>query len=199
MNHGPARRPARASSKKPRAHFNWPPTDDDLAEYREELLQRSTEVEHAGIQADQQLAVDVSLPTGAIALFPSEAPGSALPAVLDQPSPTSFDSRLALVGDRPAARVILRQPESLRTRPASSPQPSTSGDSAQARSGGADLEHSRTEATSTSGSGIAVSPSSAAGDLPGSADLADEIAHLQALIEGLTQKIEWRIPTVGRP
>ena len=45
-------------------------------------------------------------------------------------------------------------------------------------------------------SGIAVSPSATALDLPGTVDLADEIAHLQALIRGLTQQIEWRIPSV---
>ena len=45
-------------------------------------------------------------------------------------------------------------------------------------------------------SGIAVSPSATTLDLPGTGDLADEIAHLQALIGGLTQQIEWRIPNV---
>ena len=155
------------SSTGPRPRFNWPPTDDDLAEYRDELVQRSTDVEDAGIQEDP-LAVDVSPGTDAIALFPSEAP----------------------------PRTILPQPEQTRTRPALSPRPSTPGDSVQARSGGEELEHCRTEDRSTSAT--AVSPSAAGRDLPGSADLVDEIAHLQALIEGLTQKIEWRIPTVSR-
>lgn len=178
-----------------------------MAQYPGEPLQRDTEVEDAGIQADQPLAVEVSLATDALALFSSEERGPRLPAVPDQPSPAPSDSRLAVVGDRPAAeaeyqklvnrlRVILPEPEPFRAGPASSPQPSTPGDSAQARSDGDYLEHSRTGATSTSAS--AVSLSAAARDLPGSADLADEIAHLQTLIEELTQKIEWRIPTGSR-
>ena len=205
MSHRLPPPPVRTPSKEPRAHFDWPPTDD-LAPYRGELLQRDTEVEDAGIQADQPLAVDVSPATDAMALFPSEAQGRRLPAVPDQPSPTASDSRIAVVGDRLAAeaeyqklvnrlRVILPEPEPFRAGPACSSQPSTPGDSAQARSPGDDLEHSSTEATSTSA--IAVSPSASARDLPASADLADEIAHLQTLIEELTQKIDWRIPTVN--
>jgi hypothetical protein len=47
-------------------------------------------------------------------------------------------------------------------------------------------------------SGIAVSTSATALDSPGTGDLADEIAHLQALIGELTQQIDWRIPNVRR-
>jgi hypothetical protein len=44
--------------------------------------------------------------------------------------------------------------------------------------------------------GIAVSPAAPAVAAPGPDDFAGEIAHLQALIEGLTRKIEWRTTSV---
>jgi hypothetical protein len=62
------------------------------------------------------------------------------------------------------------------------------------RSDREDLEQSRRAATPTPG--IAVSPMTTGLDAPSTGDLADEIAHLQALIEGLAQKVEWRIPDV---
>ena len=43
---------------------------------------------------------------------------------------------------------------------------------------------------------ISSPPSAAAVDSSGTGDFADEIAQLQALIDGLTQKVEWRIPSV---
>ena len=96
-----------------------------------------------------------------------------------------------MVGSRTAAPFSLPEPEP--SRPASSlAQSSTPGDGALKRSDGEDIEHSRTEVAPTSG--IAVSPGAAAFNVPGTGDLADEIAHLQALIDGLTETVERRIP-----
>ena len=67
-------------------------------------------------------------------------------------------------------------------------------DGARGASDGGDFEQSWSDATSTSG--IAVSPGATVVDPPVRGDLADEIANLQTLIEGLTQELEWRRPSV---
>jgi hypothetical protein len=161
-----------------------------LAQYNSPLS--NTELEEAATHAGEPFAAEVSLAPDAIGLFPSETHPARRRAVPQEASPTPSDSGLALVGDRPAAQFTLPEPEPCPL--ASSSASSTPGDPAQTRSDDEDLEHSRIEATSTSG--VAVSASASAVDLPGAADLAGEIAHLQALIEGLTQTIEWRSPSV---
>jgi hypothetical protein len=127
MSEGPFRRPARSSSKPPRVRFNWPPTEDELAEYGAEGPQRGPELAEAGLEAGESVAGDVSPATATIDLFPSETSAQPLQAL---------------------------------------PQDASS------------------------------SPVAAAVDSSGTDDFADEIALLQALIEELTQKIEWRIPDV---
>ena len=76
MSHGPGQRPVPPSSKEPRARFNWPPTEDDFAEYREEQPQTGTKVEEAAIQADHPPPADGPPPTDALDLFSSEALGA---------------------------------------------------------------------------------------------------------------------------
>jgi hypothetical protein len=157
-----------------------------LAQYNSPLS--NTELEEAATHAGEPFAGDVSLAPDAIGLFASETHR----AVPQEASPTPSDSGLALVGDRPRAQCTLPEPESFPL--AASSASSTPGDPPQTRSDDEDLEHARIEVTSTSG--VAASASATAVDLAGAADLAGEIAHLQALIEGLTQTIEWRIPSV---
>ncbi len=185
MSEGPRRRPVRTSSEEPRVRFNWPPTNDELAQYAPE---RDTQFEAAGIQPSEPLEVEVRPATDPLALFPSETRAPRAPAVPQETSQTLCDSGLALVGDRPAALFPLPEPEPARVGASSPPQSGTPGDGTQTHDNGEDLEHATTEAMSTSG--IAVSPSATTLDLRGTGDLADEIAHLQTLIGGLTEQIE---------
>ena len=188
MSHAPAPRPVPPSPKKPCSGLTWPPPDEDLEESPEHRPQTPAEIKDGGMQAVHPLAVEISPETDALTLFLSEGP------VVDPPAPPPSDSSLGVSGARPVARIVRRRPEALQTSPDCSPPSSSPADSTQARSDGEDREHSGTEPTSTSD--IAVSPS-AAGALRGSTDLADEIAHLQTLIEQLTEKIDWRIPADG--
>ena len=57
-----------------------------------------------------------------------------------------------------------------------------------------DFEPSWNETTSASG--ITVSPDAAAVPPESRGDFADEIVRLQALIEALSQKLEWRSPYI---
>jgi hypothetical protein len=194
MGHGPIKkRPLRTSSEEARVPFNWPPTDEELAQYSPERPQRDPEIEAARMQPAEPLDVDLAAATDALELFPSETSAPRLPAVPQEPSQTPSDSRLVVVvGDRPAA--LFPRLEAFRADSSSPSQSRTPGDGAQTRYFGEDFGHARTEAMPTSG--IAVSLSTTALDLPGTGDLADEIAALQALIGGLTQPIQWRVPNV---
>jgi hypothetical protein len=160
MSQGPPTRPARKPSEEPRVRFNWPPTEDELAQYGGGNLRPETEFEETALQARKARGVDASLATGTAGLFASETEPEPFPA------------------------------------PSSVPESWTPVDGARTPSDDEDFEHSWVEATSISG--IAVSPAPTAVDPPGTGDFADEVAYLQALIEGLTQTIEWRLPTVTR-
>jgi hypothetical protein len=196
MSQGPPTHPPRKSDK-PRARFSWPPTEDELAQYGAESPRPDTEFEEAGREADEPRALDVSPATDLVALFPSETHAAGLPAFRQEASPSSSDAGLADVAVPPAALFTLPEPEPVR---ATSSSPLESGIPVHDAPTAFDdecFEHSRSEAASTSG--VAVSPGAAAVDPSGARGLADETAHLQALIEGLTQKIEWSLPNpIGR-
>jgi hypothetical protein len=192
MSHGPLIRPVRTPSEGPHLRCNWPPTDDKLAPESPEGPQKNPEFEAAETQPGEPVEVDVSAAADALDLFPSETRAPRFPAVPQAASQAPSDSGLAVVGDRAAALFPLA--EAFRAADASPPQSWTLGDGVHTRYDGEDLGHARTEAMPTSG--IAVSPSAIALDSSGTGDLADEIAHLQALIGGLTQPMEWRIPNV---
>ena len=102
MSHGSGQRPVPPSSKEPRARFNWPPTEDDFAEFREERPQTRTPVEDAGIRSDDPPAVDASAPMDALAGFPSETPGAALPP----PIPGDWDGEDLEEGTTAAASTF---------------------------------------------------------------------------------------------
>ena len=147
MSQGPPKRPSRQPSAEPRVRFNWPPTEDELAQYGAESLRPATGFEEAELDAGGLPPIDASPPTDTIGLFPSERRAARLPGFPPEVPPSPSDPGLALIGGPPST------------------------------------------------SGIA-SPN--AFDPPGTGDFADEIAHLQALIEGLTRKIDWRIPNAAR-
>jgi len=195
MSNGPPTRPVRTSSEEPPVRLKWPPTDDDLAQYAQESLRRDTEVEEAGLEAAELLVVDVSPAADTIALFPSETRAPRPAALTPEMSPTPSDSGLVMAGGPPAALFTLPEPEPILAAPSGLPHSWTPGAEPQTRPDGEDLEPSSAEAAWTSG--IAASPTAPAVFAPGTDDFAVEIAHLQALIEGLTQKIEWRIPSVA--
>ena len=192
MSHGPLIRPVRTPSEGPHLRFNSPPTVDTFAPDSPEGPQKNPEFEAAETEPGEPVEVDVSDAADALDLFPSETRAPWFPAVPQAASQAPSDSGLAMVGDRAAALFPLT--EAFRADAASLPQSWTLGDGVQTRYDGEDFGHARTEAMPTSG--IAMSPSATALDLSGTGDLADEIAHLQALIGGLTQPIEWRIPNV---
>lgn len=110
MSNAPRKRSRPASSEKPHGDFNWPPTNEELAQYSIETMQRET----------------------------------------------AFDS--------PA------------------------GDEDPTRSDAEDPKHSGIEDSATPGT--AVSQRQTARDGTSAGETAAEIAHLQALIEGLTQKLD---------
>jgi hypothetical protein len=172
--------------------FNWPPTEDELSQYGVESLRPDAEIEEAGLEAGESPPVDASPATDTIGLYPSETDAARLGAFPREASPPS-DSGLALLGGPPAALFPLPEQEP-EPEPflaiSSAPESWTPVDGAQMPPDGEDFEHSWSEATATSG--MAVSPPATAVDPPGTGDFAGEIAHLQAMIEGLTQKIEWR-------
>jgi hypothetical protein len=202
MSHRSLTRSVRTPSEEPLARFNWPPTDHELAQCSPEGSQSDTEFEAAGTQPGELFVVDASPATDALNQFPSETDALTLlesetrasqpPEAPQETLQTPSDSGLAMVGDPPAA--LFPPPEPFRARSSSPPQSWTPGDGAQTRYEGEDLAHAWSEAVSTSG--IAGSPSATALDVPGTGDLAGEIAHLQALIGRLTQQIEWRTPNV---
>jgi hypothetical protein len=199
MSYRPPTRPARIASE-PRARFNWPLTDDELTQHRQysrESSERDPEFGAPGSRSGEPFAMDGSLSTDGLTVFPPEMDAlslfpSEIPSVPQKTSQTPSGSGLDILGERPAAPFPL--PEPLRAA-CSPPQSRTPRDDSQARDDGDDLAHARTETDSTAG--IAVSPSSTALHLPGPGGLAGEIAHLQALIGELTQPIEWGIPNVS--
>lgn len=199
MSQGPPTRPVRKSSEVPRGRFNWPPTEDELSQYGAENPRPDTELEEAGLEAWEPPPVDASPAPDTIGLYPSETSAARLAAFPREASPPS-DSRLArLDGPSPALLPLPEpepEPEPFLAASSAAPESWTPVDGAQVPSDDEDFEDSWSEATSTSG--MAVSPPETAGDPPGPGDFAGEIAHLQALIEGLTQKIEWRPHNVAR-
>jgi hypothetical protein len=200
MSQGPPTRPLPTSSEEPRLRFNWPPSEDELAQYGAENLRSDSEFEEAGFEAGELPPIDASPATETISQYPSETRAPRLAAFPPDASPPS-DSGLALLGGPPAALFPLPEqehdpePEPFRATSSSAPESWTPVDGAQTPSDDGDFQHSWSEATSASG--IAASPGAAAVDPSGTGGFADEIAHLQALIEGLTHKIEWRIPDVA--
>jgi hypothetical protein len=176
--------------------FNWPLTDDELAQYRQYSPERSegtTEFRAVDTERREPFAEDGSLVTDALTLFPSEEDAGGLPVIPPATSQAPSGLGLDMRGARTASLIAL--PEPLRAAASSPPQSRAPRNGAQTSDGGGDLPHATTEAVSTSV--IALSPRANALDLPGPRDLADEVAHLQALIGELTQPIEWRIPNVS--
>ena len=171
--------------------FSWPPTEDELSQYRAEGLRPDTEFEETRLEAAEPRPVDASPAEETIGLFPAEARAARLPAFPQEASLSPSDSELAPVGLPPAALFPVPETDPFPDTSSSAPGSWTPVDGAETPSDDEDLEYSWSEATSTSG--IAVSPGATAVDPPATGDFADEIVHLQALIEGLTQKIEWRI------
>ena len=192
MSQGPSTRPARTSSKAPRARLNWPPTDDELAQYGVEGPRTHPEFTEAELEVGEPVMADVSPAPVTVRLFPSETCAPELSALPPEAASPPFDSELA--GDPPAALFTQRELEPFRTPSFSAPKSWAPGDWVQTPSDGEESGDFGCDAPSASR--IAVSPRAAAVGSPGTDDLADEIAQLQALIEELTQKIEWRIPHV---
>jgi hypothetical protein len=193
MSQGPSTRPARTSSKEPRARFNWPPTEDELAQYGVEGPQTDPEFTEAGFEAGEPVVGDVPPALETVGVFPSETsapPLPAFPADALSPPPSSWEFDV----DPPSALFTLSEPEPFRSASFPPAESWTPGDRAQTLSDGEDSEDFRSDAPPASG--IVVSPGATAVDLSGADDFAGEIARVQELIEALTQKIEWRIPNV---
>ena len=192
MSQGPSTRPARTSSKEPRARFNWPPTEDELAQYGVEGPQRDPEFTEARFEAGEPVVGDVSPAIETVGLFPSETSAPPLPAL--PPEASSPPSSWEFAVDPPPALFTLSEPEPFRGVSFPPPESWTPGDRAQTLSDGEDSEDFRSDASPAAG--IVVSPRASAVDSSGTDDFTGEIARLQELIEALTQKIEWRIPNV---
>ena len=137
MSNAPPKRSLPAWSEKPSADFNWPPTDDPLAQYH-------SEAGHSEIIFDE---------TGVETAEPSVAPTSPASA-----PPASSEPRYAAFDWPPVESPTRSDVE----------DPTPSG-----------IDNSAT-------SGIAVAQSETAPDGTSACGLVAEIAHLQALIEGLT-------------
>jgi hypothetical protein len=147
MSNSSPKRSSPAPSRPARAEFNWPPTDEELADCfysgppSQELASR-------GVEALQETVSDGAQETS---LSGSESEASNTPC--------------------------------------------TSGDV------GVDLfpaDSAKSEVQDSTSSDIAVFAHEAAPDGAGKTQWAAEIAHLQALIEALTEKVEWRIPNDTR-
>jgi hypothetical protein len=193
MSQGPSTPPARIASKEPRTRFNWPPTDDELAQYGVEAQYGDPELTEAGLDAGEPVAADVSPPTATVGLFPSETCAPERPGL--PPEASSPPAYWDFAVDAPAALFTLSEPEPFLDAPLSAPASWTPGDQAETPSDSEDSEDFRSDAPPASG--MAVSLGATAADSPGTDDFAAEIAQLQALIEALTQKIDWRIPNVA--
>ena len=165
MSYVPPKRSLSASSTKPDAAINWPPTDEELAEYRKTVF------DAIGVTTGEPPVALASPALHAASVAPSEALAQ-LPAgaIAQEPSPPSSSE--------------LRYPEFDCPLGAEGPTWSDAEDPTQ----------SGTEDPSLSRIAVAQSKIALGGTSPG--EWAAEIARLQALIEGLTQKVEWRITTV---
>ena len=196
MSQGPPLRPARKSSEEPRQRFSWPPTEDELSQYGSENVPPDTTFEEAVRDAGESPAVEALPAPVTIGMYASETDAVRLPAFPQEASPSPADSDLALVVEPPAALFPLPETEPFPADASPPPASWTPVDKAETPSDVEDFEYAWSEATSVSG--IVVSPGAIAVDPPEARDFAGEIAHLQALIEGLTQKIEWRVFNSGR-
>ena len=196
MSQGPPPRPARKPSEAPRQRFSWPPTEDELSQYGSENLRPDTLFEEAVLEAGEPPAVDALPAAVTIGLYASETDAALLPDCSQEPAPSPADSELGTVGGPLATLVPLPETEPFPASSSSLPASWMPEDVRETSSDDEDFEYSWSEATSTSG--IVVSPGATAVDPPEPGDFAGEIAHLQALIEGLTQKIEWRAHNIGR-
>lgn len=196
MSQGPPLRPARTSSEEPRQRFSWPPTEDELSQYASESQRPETTFEEAVLEADEPPAVDALPAAVTIGLYASETDAARFPAFPQEASPSPAESELAPVGGPLATLFPLPETDRFPATSSSSPASWTPVEGVETPSDDEDFEYSWSEATSTSE--IVVSPGATAVDPPEPGDFAGEIAHLQALIEGLTQKIEWRVHSAGR-
>lgn len=140
MSNAPPKRSLPAWSEKPSEDFNWPPTDDELAqyEYHSKAGQSETIFDQTGVETAE----------------PSVAPTSPAPAPPASSEPP-YAASDCLPGDECPTRSDVEDP-------------TLSG-----------IEDSAT-------CGIAVAQSETAVDGTSAGGLATEIAHLQALIEELT-------------
>jgi len=155
MTHTPPKRPLSSSSTKPHGDFNWPPTDEELAQCFV-TLQSETAPDGTGAKTAEPLEAPISRALDATFVIPSET--------LAQPADPAIVGETALMQADPG------------------------------RSDEADPKHFYIEDSMMSGSAVAQTENALAETSTG--EMAAEIAHLQALIEGLTQKVEWRITNV---
>ena len=76
MSNVEPKRPAPASSKKPRAEFNWPPTEDELEQYGNSVVQDEAWLDEMGLStADLPVApaiAELSLPSVALIEDPAD-------------------------------------------------------------------------------------------------------------------------------
>jgi hypothetical protein len=167
-----------------------------LSQYASEDLRPDATFEEAVLEPIEPAAVEALPAAVTIALYASETDGARLPAFPQEASPSAPESEPAPVGGSLATLFPLPETEPFAATSSSAPVSWTSQGAAETPSDDEDLEYSWSGAASPSG--IVVSPGATAVDPPEPGDFAGEIAHLQALIEGLTQKIEWRVHNAGR-
>ena len=160
-----------------------------MAQYRIGTLESETAFNEKGVKTAEPLVAAASLPPRATAAVPPEMPAQVpSPAIARDSLPMPADPGPATARAREAAMFDRAEPS-----PLASSEPQCAAPDCPPGDGGP----TRSDAEDPNPSGIEdstiVAQSDTALDGTSAGERAAEIAHLQALIDGLTQKVEWRI------
>lgn len=193
MSYAPPKRSVPVSPKKPHSDFSWPPTDEQLAHNFDESAFEGMNPTMAEppTGADPSTALVAPeepflVPDESLWQVPNPAIGreQQVPPMPPDPEPAAARDREAAIFESLDAELS----ESPFLEPRYEAFDSRPGEEGSTLSDGEDASHSGNEHSTTSE--VAMAERESALDTTSVGDWAGEIAHLQALIEGLTQKLD---------
>jgi hypothetical protein len=175
--------------EKPHPDCNWPPTDEEPADGGIEAFQSETVFDGTGVKTAEPLVARAATAPAATSAVPPGTP-TQLPtaAIRHETSRMPADRGRAMARDEQAAMFNGHAPEASPDA-SSEPWEAWFADEVATPSEAEHPEYAGMDASSD----IAVAQNETALDETSAGDWAAEIARLQALIEGLTEKVEWRI------
>ena len=186
-----------------RMDFNWPPTDEELEQSRAETVQRLERyLQQRPVDEDPQWANDTErralerppvkfdwLPTRQGRAQARIETGQTEPAFTGDAAAVDTPEPLVETDPQPAAAFV----ENLPVEFTDAPDIETATAAAEAE----DLIHADVEDSTLGGAAAqsAIEPEPGEG---GASDWGAEIARLQGLIDGLTEKLEWRVTNAAQ-